>query len=292
VITPTADGGYLCLGSGVLTEGGLVGEPYVFADRFDASGALVPGYGQDGSLWVVDALQNKVSRAVSFTPGQICAPLVPAGAPMRVYCADANGVVSDVTLQNVPSPLVSGKQATLAEVGNRVSVHTPAGPEGLGLFSTATGALQDFMTDKLVPVAWRARSGGRTVLVGNAGISARVFWLLASASIDPSVSDDGLVTLSITGVTAASVADVDAQDRVYVCGTAGSGGSNKAFCARLTAAGALDPLFDDDGVLLLDALPGLGQATAVTALLLDEANAFLYVAGAKGTQAFVVRVTI
>jgi uncharacterized delta-60 repeat protein len=94
------------------------------------------------------------------------------------------------------------------------------------------------------------QSDNKIVLVGTTGTDMAVARLTAAGALDATFSGDGLQTIDFTATETGSGVALQPDNKIVVVGSTSK--DNDMAVARLTAAGALDPTFDADGMVRID----------------------------------------
>jgi uncharacterized delta-60 repeat protein len=148
-------------------------------------------------------------------------------------------------------------------------------------------AIADFGAVDAGALAVGVLSDGRIVGVGDVGSNLPrqlgVALLTPSGGRDPSFDGDGLVVHALTGqFVGASDLVIQTGDRIVAAGYTGTAQAFDVVLARLTTAGALDPSFSDDGIVVRD-LDGPDDRPDVAP---RADGSLLVVAGSKAARVF------
>jgi len=144
-------------------------------------------------------------------------------------------------------------------------------------------------TPTLSVFAVARQSDGKIVLAGSTGQQTLVMRLNADGSLDHGFGGTGMVTKAVGSNSAAYAVAVQPDGKIVLAGQADSATPDIAVL-RYTANGTLDPLFDNDGIKVVDL--GTGESGAAVAV---QPDGKIVVAGTKGNAStadgFVVRLT-
>lgn len=241
-----------------------------FAGGMDVVGALLAM--PDGGFMVGGQVPNLAFGVARYSPGgALDASFGTAGLSTVSLSSgtDLFGAVTAMKRQEDGKVVALG---TNQNGGSRVVRYQPSGAldtgfsSGTPTFSSPAGNVDIPFSTFTTPVDIFAQPDQKLLVLGSGGSSIHLARFTSTGAVDATFDGDGMAQATVPGTTSVGVvAAVQQSDGKLVAGgRATKPGSFEfvPFVARLTAAGALDTTFSDDGVVLGDS-PGGVSALAV-----------------------------
>jgi uncharacterized delta-60 repeat protein len=168
------------------------------------------------------------------------------GVATRPFAVAGHARATALVIQPDGKVLVGGSVGQTGSFVARFNIDGSLDPAwgNAGVFTGAVSRITDgaLQTDGRLVISYEDHTGG-------AFQNVRLARLTSSGALDPSFGVGGHVVVATAANSRATGVEVQADGRIVAYGTAWAPNTNSdLFLVRLTAAGALDPTFSDDGM--------------------------------------------
>jgi len=207
--------------------------------RVNADGTLDTSFGTNGYTEIDASVQDERINSVGIL---------------------SNGSIVGVGYGYQSSPWF-GEQAVIAKLHADGNPNTSFGSNGVVIppFISDISLANDIeiKNDSLFVTGWQNDAANDMELF--------LVKLDSSAAVDPSFANNGLSLVNINPMNIGSDILLNEDEKIYVCGTSGLGGTNNRdfFVLRYLSDGTLDPDFNGTGYLTTDIRPDWDEAYAI-----------------------------